>query len=86
MADLSSLKKSITQMSNEELQALILDTRKRRRSEEPKKKAAAKKKSAAKKKTKKSAMKTNGADIPVNQLLNNMTPEQKAELLKSLEG
>jgi hypothetical protein len=70
-------------MTREELNALILDTRKRRRFEDFEKKKAVKKKSAAKKQKKKPAVKK---EASIKDMLAGMTPEQKAELLKTLEG
>lgn len=83
---MSDLKKSITQMSEEELYALIKDTRKRRRVEDTAKKKKAVTKAEAKRKTHTKKVKVNTSDLSMNQLIKTMTPAQIEEFLKSVEG
>jgi hypothetical protein len=71
MATISDIKPSITQLSDEEAQALIKQLRFDRRQPPPKK---TRKKTAAKK------------PVSTKALLNTLTPEQKAALIKQLGG
>jgi hypothetical protein len=71
MATISDIKPSITQLSDEEALALIKQLRFDRRQPPPKK---TRKKTAAKK------------PVSTKALLNALTPEQKAALIKQLGG
>lgn len=82
---ISDLKRSITQMSDEELYAFIKDTRKRRRVEDKVKKKKAITKAKSKRKTHTKKVKVNTNNLSVNQLIKSMTSEQIAEFIKSLE-
>lgn len=70
-----------SEMSDEELQALILQTRSRRRNPDNEIKAASVKKAVAKKKTGKAVALTD-----VSKLLNGLSSEQAASLLQKLRS
>lgn len=68
-------------MSDEELQQLILQTRSRRRNPDPEVKKASVKKATSKAKKEKAI-----ALIGVSEMLKGLSSEQAAELLKKLKG
>lgn len=68
-------------MSDEELQQLILQTRSRRRNPDPEVKQASVKKAVAKAKKGKAV-----ALVGISKMVNGLSKEQAAELLKKLKG
>lgn len=72
---------NFSELSDEELQNLILQTRGRRRNPDPEVKAASVKKAIAKKKTGKAVALTD-----VSKMVANLSKEQAQELLKQLRG
>lgn len=72
---------NFSELSDDELQELILQTRTRRRNPDPEVKAASVKKAIAKKKTGKAV-----ALSDVSKMVTGLTKEQAAELLRKLGG
>lgn len=80
--DLKDLKKSISEMSDEELLAHVMGTRAARRHVPTQKRAAAKKEAVQRKVKHKQTAATN----ELSALFASLSPEQQAALLKQLEG